>query len=324
MDGLRSSYAALIDAWIHAGRPERARECAAIAVRHGIWKNSAQRPHLQYHPQLTAAPIHDASAFLACRMLEDGAARIREEVARVTASGETNALPPWQMLLSRGRWEQVIFFDRGKRFEETFRTFPETGRILVDIQERVQFPGLVSLLWLYPGSHIVPHCGHTNALLRIHLGLRAAEGATMRVGPRHVTWTEGVCTVFDDSFEHEVWNRGAKPRVILLMDVFHPQLNEFARREYLTSNNLAEEYARTYMEIRGLEKIVLEKNGELRTVLEPGTRNAIISFLMGNGLVAAERTANGIHLEARPHPADSHQHPVETGPATSLDGSEAL
>jgi len=30
--------------------------------------------------------------------------------------------------------------------------------------------------------------------------------------------------VFDDSFEHEVWNNSTESRVILLVDVWHPEL----------------------------------------------------------------------------------------------------
>ena len=64
--------------------------------------------------------------------------------------------------------------------------------------------GVVMLSWLHPQSHIVPHCGHTNARLRIHLGVRTPPGASIRVHDRVLTWKEGECLVFDDSFEHEV------------------------------------------------------------------------------------------------------------------------
>lgn len=30
--------------------------------------------------------------------------------------------------------------------------------------------------------------------------------------------------VFDDSFEHEVWHNGTAPRVVLIMDFWHPDL----------------------------------------------------------------------------------------------------
>ena len=52
----------------------------------------------------------------------------------------------------------------------------------------------------------------------------------MRVGSETRPWREGKVTVLDDSFEHEVWHRGAAPRVVLLVDVWHPQLSEADRQ----------------------------------------------------------------------------------------------
>jgi aspartyl/asparaginyl beta-hydroxylase (cupin superfamily) len=46
----------------------------------------------------------------------------------------------------------------------------------------------------------------------------------MRVGNAEVPWLAGQSVVFDDSFEHEVWNRTEVDRVVLLFDVWHPDL----------------------------------------------------------------------------------------------------
>ena len=37
--------------------------------------------------------------------------------------------------------------------------------------------------------------------------------------------------VFDDSFEHEVWHDGRDPRVVLIMDFWHPDL-PLEKREF--------------------------------------------------------------------------------------------
>lgn len=39
----------------------------------------------------------------------------------------------------------------------------------------------------------------------------------------------GKCLVFDDSYEHEVWNRTEGERVLLLFDLWHPDLVEEVR-----------------------------------------------------------------------------------------------
>lgn len=37
-------------------------------------------------------------------------------------------------------------------------------------------------------------------------------------------WSEGQVLLLDDSFEHAVWNTGSKTRLILIVDVWHPDL----------------------------------------------------------------------------------------------------
>ena len=46
---------------------------------------------------------------------------------------------------------------------------------------------------------------------------------------RSTGWQEGRCFTFDDTFEHEAWNRSAKTRVVMLMDVWNPYLTEVER-----------------------------------------------------------------------------------------------
>ena len=38
------------------------------------------------------------------------------------------------------------------------------------------------------------------------------------------TWKEGKFILFDDSFEHEVWHEGNSLRLVLIVDVWHPEL----------------------------------------------------------------------------------------------------
>src|SRR5206468_8159148 len=53
---------------------------------------------------------------------------------------------------------------------------------------------------------------------------------TLRVGSETRTWRKGKCLVFDDSFEHEATNPSERARVVLLVDVWHPDLTAAQRR----------------------------------------------------------------------------------------------
>ncbi len=63
---------------------------------------------------------------------------------------------------------------------------------------------------LDPHTWLKPHCGHTNAQLKMHLGLivprynNASACALFRVGEETRAWEQGEVMFFDDSFEHEV------------------------------------------------------------------------------------------------------------------------
>ena len=45
---------------------------------------------------------------------------------------------------------------------------------------------------------------------------------------RNLTWTEGQMLVFDDSFEHEVIHESQGQRIVLIIDIPHPELSQVA------------------------------------------------------------------------------------------------
>jgi beta-hydroxylase len=92
---------------------------------------------------------------------------------------------------------------------------------------------------LAPGTHIAPHTGYPDGLLRCHLGLIVPKGCGIRVGTETRYWEEGKCLIFDDTLEHEAWNKGSSTRVVLLVDFKAPEglltLPERKRGEGLSS-----------------------------------------------------------------------------------------
>ena len=80
------------------------------------------------------------------------------------------------------------------------------------------------------GTHVTPHCGASNTRLRCHIGLKVPPGCSIRVGDEEREWNERKVIVFDDSFEHEVWNRSAETRWVLIVDFWHPELTPVERK----------------------------------------------------------------------------------------------
>ena len=78
---------------------------------------------------------------------------------------------------------------------------------------------------LSPHKHIPAHKGLFKGFIRSHLGLiipGQANDCVMRIENEQINWKEGKVVVFDDTFEHEVWNNTDETRVILLIDVIRP------------------------------------------------------------------------------------------------------
>jgi len=67
--------------------------------------------------------------------------------------------------------------------------------------------------------------GPYKGVLRYHLGLivpQDAEACRIRVGEDIRHWQEGKSMIFDDTFNHEVWNDTDETRVVLFVDVLRP------------------------------------------------------------------------------------------------------
>jgi aspartate beta-hydroxylase len=78
---------------------------------------------------------------------------------------------------------------------------------------------------LRPGAHILKHRGVTNTRAVLHLGLDIPPGCALHlVGVQELTWEPGRCWAFDDTYEHEAWNRSDRTRVVLLGDIWNPHL----------------------------------------------------------------------------------------------------
>jgi aspartyl/asparaginyl beta-hydroxylase (cupin superfamily) len=78
---------------------------------------------------------------------------------------------------------------------------------------------------LKPGTHIQPHNGLLNTRLICHVPLIAPAGCALRVGSETRTWTVGETLIFDDSIEHEAWNRGSETRIVLLFEIWRPEIS---------------------------------------------------------------------------------------------------
>jgi beta-hydroxylase len=151
---------------------------------------------------------------------------IRAEVKEILKHREAipafHDISPDQKKISVGtNWRTFILFGFGIKLEKNCKQAPETARLL----EAVPYLQTAWFSILSPGYHIPAHRGVSKGIVRAHLGLiipKEAEKCRMRVGDTINVWRPGEIFVFDDTYEHEVWNDTAEERVILLFDFDRP------------------------------------------------------------------------------------------------------
>jgi hypothetical protein len=172
---------------------------------------------------LASRPWHDEPSPVRAA-LEQNAPAIIEEYRAVARRLETH--PDNASLTERGRWTGMFLYGaRGVRNEDLCRACPTTAKLLDEIPLCKAF-GFAMFSGMEPHTHIAPHCGSSNLRLRYHLGLDVPEPdrSWLRVGTEKRGWREGKAMAFDDSFQHEVEHAGERPRVVLVVDVWHPSL----------------------------------------------------------------------------------------------------
>ena len=265
---VRRAITAAIDALKKGGDHAGAEALINLAVAQGYWQRPDQRP-LHFLPNLPASPVHDTRSSYVARYFERHASQIMAEAHEVIGKQEASLSPVEEALVSNGAWDVAMFYEAGFRNPRVCKLFPETADIIDKAPEDVRKAGVVMFSWLQPGTHILAHCGFSNARLRLHLGLSPDTGARLRVGDQVLSWQEGRCILFDDSFEHEVHHEGNEPRLVLLVDVFHPALQERARQEFLQlSGSNAEKKAQALLSELGARRLVLDSNAGFTVTFE--------------------------------------------------------
>jgi aspartyl/asparaginyl beta-hydroxylase (cupin superfamily) len=123
------------------------------------------------------------------------------------------------------RWRSFFIKGYGYRINSNCARAPRTAALIE------QVPGLVTACFsvLEAGGHIPRHWGMTKGMLTYHLALKTPQGrerCRMNLeGPEqlHVlAWEEGQSFVFDDMYNHEVWNETQEDRYLLLIQVKRP------------------------------------------------------------------------------------------------------
>ena len=118
-------------------------------------------------------------------------------------------------------WKTFFFYGFGRRSDANCKRCPRTAQLIEGV------PGMKTAFFsiLGPGVHLPPHHGPWKGFVRYHLGLMVPEpieDCGIIVGGERAHWGEGKSLIFDDTYEHQVWNDTKGTRAVLFLDVVRP------------------------------------------------------------------------------------------------------
>lgn len=124
-------------------------------------------------------------------------------------------------------WDGYYFYRHGHRNETNASRCPVTMAAIDRLPlARVRGYGPEVLFsTLGPGTHLRPHHGVTNTRVVCHLPLIVPPDCVLRVAGEPHHWRFGEVVAFDDTYSHEALNGSAQTRVVLIFDVWHPDLS---------------------------------------------------------------------------------------------------
>lgn len=180
-------------------------------------------------PPVLDAAVHFPAAARFAANWRGVAAEARHVAEDILAVPRFHDLMPEQAGLSANDdrdWRMFILKAYGVPIVGNLARCPVLAGLLAATPEVLS----ATLSFLAPGKHIPRHRGPFRGVLRFHLMLSmplddddmpasilAIDDIAHRLG-------EGDCLLWDDTYPHEVWNRGERIRAALLLDVRRPAM----------------------------------------------------------------------------------------------------
>jgi aspartate beta-hydroxylase len=205
-----------------------------------IYPDPRQRPSFLLFPGLPTSAYIDRAQLPWIDALETATSAIRAELEQLLPCSATRervfASEALEAENLRGlevppTWNGYYFFRHGERRDANCQACPATTRALEALPlSRVREHGPEVLFSVFTaGTHLLPHRGVTNTRVVGHLPLIVPEACALKVGGEIHEWRTGRVVVFDDTYEHEAWNRSRSTRVVLIFDTWNPYMTEVER-----------------------------------------------------------------------------------------------
>lgn len=196
------------------------------------------QPHHLLFPGLPVREFYDPGEFDWVPAVEAATADIRAELDGLLAEqaefgaylSGTGDRPVYDThgMQDNSDWGAFYLWYNGQAVAENQARCPKTTAAMQKLPLVFSGSRCPNVLFsrLRAGARIPPHTGMVNTRLICHLPLIVPDGCGFRVGNDEREWEPGKVWLFDDTIEHEAWNRSSEDRIILIFEVWKPELTE--------------------------------------------------------------------------------------------------
>lgn len=219
------------------------------------------RPGLLFIPEIPVRMFYEREEFPALKQIEQAFPEIKKEFLQILADFDRSFKPyishpehsaaarTWQQLNQSMDWSTFHLSRHGKDIPENTAKAPLTLQLLNQLTDLHRVDGYgpeIMFSALKPHTRIKAHHGPINGRLIVHLPLIVpANCGGIRVGTETRSWEEGKCLIFDDAYEHEAWNDSDELRVVLIFDIWNPDVSNVERDAYSTLLTTAQRFERS-------------------------------------------------------------------------------
>lgn len=220
-------------------RPEQsARFKKSLDILVGRRSIYVQEPTSYYFPDLPQIEFYNRSRFDWVEAVESQTDAIRDSLLQELSvsddafdayvQGDDRPHSDPHNMIGNKDWTARYLWKDGQRLDDALDRHPAVAEALGHAP-LCDIPGATpSVLFsrLKPHSAIPPHNGLLNVRLICHLPLVIPGAGFLRVGSERRSWKEGELMIFDDSIDHEAANEANSDRVVLLFDIWRPELSQ--------------------------------------------------------------------------------------------------
>ncbi len=206
--------------------------------REPVFQRFPQMPLVYFYPDLPHVEFADVSQYGWRHELESVFPAMRDE-ALALLDGQVDFRPYIRTntqrpqgdvhgMLENADWSTYFLWENGVAVDDHVGHCPQTFQATMDAVPLCRIgprAPSVMLSLLRADAHIPPHTGMLNCRYICHLPLVIPENCGFRVGETTIEWTEGQMIAFDDTVQHEAWNRSGENRLVLIFDIWRPELD---------------------------------------------------------------------------------------------------